>query len=184
MAGTAGRGGAPTPREDTRETRWRGGAVVTGVLLGIGIAGFIDESIFHQLLQWHNFYWATDARGRILSDGLFHISSTLMLLWGAWRLWCDRVSWTSRHSRAIVGGILLGAGGFNAYDGIVQHVILHLHLVNEHVCPTPMDPNNSILSCRADIPFEVGWIGVGVVVLVAGIVLARQALAQGVSSAR
>jgi uncharacterized membrane protein len=184
MALTAGRDSAMTPDEGTRETRRLGAAIVTGVLVGVGIAGFIDESIFHQLLQWHNFYWATDERGRILSDGLFHIGSTLVLLWGAWRLWRDRASGTPLHARAIVGGILLGAGGFNAYDGIVQHVILHLHLVNEHVCASPMDPHNSILSCRADIPFEVVWIGVGVLVLVTGIVLARQSLTQGRSGVR
>jgi len=51
----------------------------TGILLGIGIAGFVDEALFHQLLQWHTFYWATDQHGRILSDGLFHIASTLAL---------------------------------------------------------------------------------------------------------
>ena len=33
-----------------------GSPVFTGILLGIGIAGFIDESVFHQLLQWHTFY--------------------------------------------------------------------------------------------------------------------------------
>ncbi len=165
--------GADIPQAGPRLGR----AIFTGVLLGIGIAGFIDESIFHQLLQWHNFYWATDARGRILSDGLFHIGSTLVLLWGVWRLWRDRARWTPSHTRAILGGILAGAGGFNTYDGVVQHVILHLHLVNEHVCAVPMDPNNSILSCRADIPFEVVWIVVGAAVLVAGIVVARQALA-------
>jgi len=51
MALTAGRGGAMTPDEGTRETRRLGAAIVTGFLVGIGIAGFIDESIFHQLLQ-------------------------------------------------------------------------------------------------------------------------------------
>jgi len=60
---------------------------------------------------------------------------------------------------------------------VVQHVILHLHLVNEHVCAVPMDPHNSILSCRADIPFEVVWIVVGAAVLAAGVVVARQARA-------
>jgi len=158
-------------------------AIVTGVLLGIGIAGFIDESLFHQLLQWHNFYWATDARGRILSDGLFHIGSTLVLLWGVWRLWRDRARGTPSHARALLGGILAGAGGFNTYDGVVQHVILHLHLVNEHVCTAPMDPTNSILSCRADIPFEVVWIVVGAAVLVVGIVVARQARARRITAA-
>ena len=169
-------GGVPEAAS-TRTRPGVGPAVVTGVLLGIGIAGFIDESVFHQLLQWHNFYWATDQRGRILSDGLFHVGSTLILLWGAWRLWRDRASWTPPHARAIVGGILIGAGGFNTYDGVVQHVILHWHLVNEHVCAAPLDPNNSILSCRADIPYEVGWLAISAAVLVAGIIFTRQALA-------
>jgi uncharacterized membrane protein len=52
----------------------------TDILTGIGIAGFLDETIFHQLLQWHTFYWATNEYGRILSDGLFHLCSTLLLL--------------------------------------------------------------------------------------------------------
>jgi uncharacterized membrane protein len=154
--------------------------IFTGGLLGIGIAGFVDESIFHQLLQWHNFYWATDERGRILSDGLFHVGSTLVLLWGALRLWFDRGSWTQIHSRAILAGILLGAGGFNTYDGVVQHVIFHLHLVNERVCRLPM-ANNSIMSCRADIPYEVVWILIGALVLGAGVALVRRALTTDVA---
>lgn len=170
---THGKGG--TPGKSAR----LGPVLFTGVLLGIGIAGFIDESIFHQLLQWHNFYWATDQRGRILSDGLFHIASTLVLLWGALRLWRDRASWTAAHSRAILAGILSGAGGFNTYDGVVQHVILHFHLVNEHVCKVATDPNNSILTCRDDIPYEVVWILIGAGILGAGVMLARRALRAG-----
>ncbi len=113
---TPGTGRGQVRRVDSKRVDRRlGPAIVTGVLLGIGIAGFVDESIFHQLLQWHNFYWATDQSGRIVSDGLFHVGSTLILLWGAWRLWRDRASWTPRHTRAIQGGILLGAGGFNTY---------------------------------------------------------------------
>ncbi len=33
-----------------RTARW------IGVTIGIGIMGAVDEIIFHQLLQWHNFY--------------------------------------------------------------------------------------------------------------------------------
>jgi len=157
-----------------------GPTIGTGVLLGIGIAGFIDESVFHQLLQWHTFYWATDQGGRILSDGLFHVASTLILLWGTLRVWRDRASAAPLRSRTLLGGILIGAGGFNTYDGVVQHVILHLHLVNERLCPVPLDPNNSILSCRADIPYEVAWIAVGGAILLAGTLVARQALSHHV----
>ncbi|HMA91015.1 MAG TPA: DUF2243 domain-containing protein, partial [Burkholderiales bacterium] len=99
-----------------------------------GIAGFLDETIFHQLLQWHAFYWATDERGRILSDGLFHLFSTLLLLLGLFYVWRGRARWIATSGSIMIAGILMGAGGFNFYDGIIQHAILHLHLVNEHVC--------------------------------------------------
>ena len=147
-----------------------GSPVFTGILLGIGIAGFIDESVFHQLLQWHTFYWATDQHGRMLSDGLFHVLSTLVLLWGTLRLWFG----TAQRGGALLGGILMGAGGFNSYDGIVQHVILHLHLVNERVCPTPESGGNTVLTCRADIPYEVIWIIVGLLVFFTGLLLWRR----------
>ncbi len=148
-------------------------AVVTGLLLGVGIAGFVDETVFHQLLQWHNLYWATDQHGRILSDGIFHTVSTLLLLAGTLRLWLNRAAASRRGT--VIGAILIGLGGFNAYDGVVQHVMLHLHLVNEHVCAVPQSPDNSILNCRADIPYEVAWIGVALLILLAGLVLSRRA---------
>src|SRR5437763_15570099 len=91
-------------------------AFVTGIVLGIGIAGFVDETLLHQLLQWHTFYWYTDQHGRILSDGLFHAFSTLLLLWGALRLWRGRDTWIAPYRYAIVAAILIGAGGFNLYD--------------------------------------------------------------------
>jgi uncharacterized membrane protein len=144
--------------------------LVTGILLGIGIIGFLDEAIFHQILQWHTFYWDTDQHGRILSDGLFHVFSTLMLIAGTLRLWFG----TLPNGRVLLAGILIGAGGFNAYDGIVQHAFLHLHLVNEHVCPMPQR-GNSLATCHADIPFEIVWIGVGLLILVSGVVLWRRA---------
>ncbi|MGZ8935582.1 MAG: DUF2243 domain-containing protein, partial [Methylobacter sp.] len=31
----------------------KGKTTVTGVLLGIGMGGFIDGIILHQILQWH-----------------------------------------------------------------------------------------------------------------------------------
>ncbi len=172
----AGRHNAPTTGA-TRDDGPAGPLLRTGLLLGIGIAGFVDEAIFHQLLQWHPFYWATDQHGRILSDGFFHSASTLALLWGAFRLWRGDATWRPPRRRVILAGLLCGAGGFNAYDGLVQHVILHLHLVNEHVCPTLNNGANSILTCRADIPYEVVWLAVALTALGAGIALWRRARA-------
>ncbi len=148
----------------------RGSPLFTGILIGIGIVGFLDEAIFHQLLQWHNFYWNTDQHGRILSDGLFHVLSTLLLIWGTLRLWFGTIPTPG----LFLAGILIGAGGFNAYDGIVQHLLLHLHLVNEKVCPTPERGTNSILTCRADVPYEIAWIAIGTLVLIVGLYLWRR----------
>jgi uncharacterized membrane protein len=140
---------------------------LTGVLLGIGIIGFLDEAIFHQLLQWHAFYWATDEHGRILSDGLFHVVSTGLLLWGGFRLWQTPRSLMRSSPGALVAAILIGGGAFNAYDGIVQHVLLHWHLVDEYVCASPQ-VDNSVTSCPNDIPLEIIWIAVGTGLVVIG----------------
>src|SRR5437763_2251892 len=120
-------------------------AFVTGILLGVGIMAFLDETLLHQLLQWHTFYWNTDQHGRILSDGIFHAFSTLVLLWGTFRLWRGRATWATSSRFALIAAILIGAGGFNLYDGIVQHAILHLHLVNELVCSLPASRNDTVL---------------------------------------
>jgi uncharacterized membrane protein len=167
---------APVPGGAVAAPRGRlGPSLITGLLLGIGIAGFIDEALFHQLLQWHNFYWNTSPHGRIVSDGLFHIGSTLVLLWGTLRLWQHRADHGATRSRAVLAGILLGAGGFNAYDGIVQHMILHFHLVNERVCPSPMNGTNSIATCPGDIPYEIVWIAVAAAIAGAGLTVWRRA---------
>ena len=161
--------------QDAQPRSTPGSALLTGILLGVGIAGFLDEAIFHQLLQWHNLYWHTDQRGRVLSDGLFHVFSTTILIVGAFRLWRDHASWALPHRRAILAGILLGAGGFNLYDGIVQHALFHLHLVNEHVCPT-LNRDNSLSTCARDIPYEIVWDAVALAVVGAGLIVRRGAL--------
>ncbi|MEO6888603.1 MAG: DUF2243 domain-containing protein [Ktedonobacteraceae bacterium] len=147
----------------------------TGVLIGIGTIGFLDETIFHQLLQWHAFYWATDEHGRILSDGLFHLFSTLLLLWGLFRVWRGHTRWIAASGAIMVAGMLLGAGGFNFYDGIIQHAIFHFHLVNEHVCNVAITHgDNSLANCPQDIPYEIVWDSIGLILLVAGFFFWRQ----------
>lgn len=166
------KGESQEPQMSRKQAR---SVLFTGVLIGIGIAGFLDETIFHQLLQWHAFYWATDERGRILSDGLFHLFSTLLLLLGLFYVWRGRARWIATSGSIMIAGILMGAGGFNFYDGIIQHAILHLHLVNEHVCNLSITHgNNTLANCPQDIPYEVGWDIVGFIVLAIGFLLWRE----------
>ena len=44
----------------------------SGVLAGIGLIAFVDETVFHQLLHWHHFYDKSTLEVGLVSDGLFH----------------------------------------------------------------------------------------------------------------
>jgi len=145
----------------------RRSVLLTGIILGIGIIGFIDEAVLHQILQWHTFYWATSEYGRILSDGFFHIFSTLVLLWGAFRLWQASKAWTPGSGQELSAAILIGGGGFNTFDGVVDHLVLHVHLVNERVCAL-VDANNTVGTCPQDIPYEIVFTAIGLGLLIGG----------------
>src|ERR687886_155368 len=103
----------------------------------------------------------------------FHLLTLALLVWSALRLWQTPAEHLEGQRRALLGAVLMGAGGFNLYDGLVQHVLLHLHLVNEFVCPSPQ-ANNSVATCPADTPFEVAWLVVAVALLIAGILWWRR----------
>ena len=46
--------------------------VASGVFLGLGVAAFADETVFHQLPHWHHFYDRSTPATGLVSDGLFH----------------------------------------------------------------------------------------------------------------
>jgi uncharacterized membrane protein len=97
-----------------------------GVLTGMGIAGTLDEVVLHQLLTWHHFYDRSTPTVGLVSDGLFHLLSTAVLVIGVIQL-VERRHTTPDPPRLALAGILLGAGGFNLYDGTIQHKLLGLH---------------------------------------------------------
>jgi uncharacterized membrane protein len=157
---------APSTRETLNRKNIPRSVFWTGFLLGVGIMAFLDETLLHQVLQWHTFYWNTDQHGRILSDGLFHAFSTLLLLWGAVRLWRGQGNWTQPLRSAIVAALLIGAGSFNLYDGLVQHVLLRFHIVNELVCSSPTSQQDALFGiCRADVPYELFFDGIALLLL-------------------
>lgn len=126
-----------------------------GVPIGIGLMGAIDTIVFHQLLQWHNFYIHTTAYWRIFSDGLFHIFTATMLFVGALLLWFQRRRVSPLlTSRPFWAGILLGMGGFQVFDGIVFHKVLQIHPVREGV--------ENIL------PYDIAWIASGLALFAVG----------------
>lgn len=133
----------------------------TGIILGIGLAMTIDEIVFHQILQWHNFYVHTSPFGRIVSDGLLHIVATVCFAVGIVRVWHQRVLPISGNSgQTIFAGVLLGMGGFNFYDGTIQHKLIDLHPIREGVAN--------------QLPYDLAWNGVALLLLLAGWLLWRR----------
>jgi uncharacterized membrane protein len=115
-----------------------GRVVLSGVLLGFGIAGFVDETVFHQLLHWHHFYDKSTPAAGLVSDGLFHafswfatVASLFLLVDARRRGPVPKARWW--------GGVLAGAGAFQLYDGTVQHKLLGLHQIRYGVDLAPYD---------------------------------------------
>ena len=131
----------------------------SGLLIGVGLAGTLDEVLLHQLLHWHHFYdRATPAAG-LVSDGLFHLVSTLLLGVGLYQLWHERVQPYPGWVRRLWAGICSGAGGFNLYDATIQHKLLRLHQVR------PDAPNW--------LPYDLAFGGVAVALLIVGLIMLR-----------
>jgi uncharacterized membrane protein len=140
------------------ETRGQG-LLWPGVLTGIGLAGTLDEVVLHQLLGWHHFYDRSTPTAGLVSDGLFHLFSTTLLVIGVIQL-VERRRTSPDPPRLALAGILLGAGGFNLYDGTIQHKLLALHQVRANA------PNN--------LPYDLAFLAIAAVVFAGGVILLRR----------
>jgi uncharacterized membrane protein len=120
-----------------------------GVLLGIGLGGFLDGILLHQILQWHHMltsegsYPATTVAGletNTLWDGLFHAATWVAVAAGVWILWRRTTSrrW-AMGGRALVGWLLVGWGSFNLVEGIANHHVLGIHHVRTGNAQTAWD---------------------------------------------
>ncbi|WP_375423911.1 DUF2243 domain-containing protein [uncultured Friedmanniella sp.] len=110
----------------------------SGVLVGIGTVAFVDETVFHQLLHWHHFYDRSTPTVGLVSDGIFHAVGWFALVAGLF--WFAALRRTEAlRPRRWVGGLLTGAGGFQLYDGTVQHKLLRLHQIRYDVDLLPYD---------------------------------------------
>jgi uncharacterized membrane protein len=110
----------------------------SGVLTGVGLVAFIDETVFHQLLHWHHFYDGSTLAVGLVSDGLFHAGGFIALVTGLFLL-ADTHRRGGFVPKRWWGAVLLGAGGFQLYDGVVQHKLLGLHQIRYHVLIWPYD---------------------------------------------
>ena len=109
-----------------------------GVLFGVGAAAFVDEAVFHQLLHWHHFYDRSTTDIGLVSDGLLHAFGWFTTVFGL-VLAADAARRNILAKRVAGGGVLLGAGAFQLYDGLVHHKLMRLHQIRYEVEIAPYD---------------------------------------------
>ncbi|HEX8244932.1 MAG TPA: DUF2243 domain-containing protein [Longimicrobium sp.] len=110
-----------------------------GIVIGIGMGGFVDGILLHQILEWHNMgSWVLPPtsmeamRQNMVWDGAFHAGTWVITLAGIYLLLADARRGTPLPSpRAFTGQLLLGWGGFNVVEGIIDHHLLNLHHVRD-----------------------------------------------------
>jgi uncharacterized membrane protein len=136
-------------RAGLKQTMW------SGLLVGVGVVAFIDETVFHQLLHWHHFYDKSTPAVGLVSDGIFHAVGFTAMVVGLFLL-ADVVRRGSFIPKRWWGALLLGAGGFQLYDGIVQHKVLKLHQIRYNVTVWP---------------YDLTWNCIAVIMLAAGVLL-------------
>ncbi len=146
------------------ERKRRNPLIVAGILLGLGLGGFFDGIVFHQILQWHHMLSSVRPANTVsaielnmLWDGLFEASTWLLTVVGLVLLWrAGQRDDVSRSSNTFVGSLLVGAGLFNFVEGIIDHQILGVH----HLKPGPNE-----------LAWDIGFLASGIVLLALGWIL-------------
>jgi len=130
-------------------------------MLGLGLGGFVDGILLHQILQWHHMLSSSrpiatvsDVELNMVWDGLFDAATWLFTVIGIALLWRagarEDVPWSLN---TFLGSLLIGAGLFNFVEGLIDHQILGIH----HVKPGPNE-----------LAWDIGFLASGVILAVAG----------------
>jgi uncharacterized membrane protein len=114
-------------------------ARAAGLLLGLGLGGFVDGIALHQIAQWHNMLSARlpptgmeAMRTNMAADGWFHAGVWGLTLAGVLLLWsAGRAAAPLPPVRYLVGLLFAGWGAFNLVEGVIDHHLLQLHHVRD-----------------------------------------------------
>jgi uncharacterized membrane protein len=144
-----------------------------GILLGLGLGGFVDGIVLHQLLQWHHMISSTERgdvntvsglKANTLADGLFHAGTLVMTAFGMWWLWSNVSRRRISLDRQFLGWLLLGWGIFNVVDEVVFHALFDLHHIREG---------------DNEFAYDMAFSGLGLALVVTGWLLSRSRPQEG-----
>lgn len=115
--------------------------LLPALLMGLGLGGFVDGILFHQVLQWHHLLSAEGCcpantvaglEDNTLADGFFHAATWVAVFAGtiaavrAWQRGDLAPPW-----RTHFGGLMIGWGAFNLVEGLIDHHLLGIHHVRD-----------------------------------------------------
>jgi uncharacterized membrane protein len=111
--------------------------LMAGLLLGLGLGGFFDGILLHQILQWHNMLSSkvppttlVDMKYNMVFDGLFHAATWALTVAGVALLVRAGVAREEFRASAFAGAAFGGWGLFNFVEGLIDHQLLGLHHVH------------------------------------------------------
>ena len=167
------------PRSVTRSVA-KPPSKASGLMLGIGLGGFFDGIVLHQILQWHHMvshvedYPTTTVAGlevNTMADGFFHVATWLFVFAGsiaavaAWRKGRLAPNWSFHF-----GLLLVGWGIFNLVEGVVDHHLLGVHHVRDDL--------------GAPLSWDIAFLIFGAVLVVGGWLLHKRGLRAITTSAQ
>lgn len=129
-------------------------AWIAGLLLGVAVMAAVDEIVFHQILAWHHFYDRSTPAIGLVSDGLLHAGELAIAVAGVFLL-LDARRREGFRGAVVMAGLLVGAGLFQVFDGVVHHKLLRVHQVRYGV---------------ELLPYDIAWVGAGAALLAVGVV--------------
>ncbi|MEX0763094.1 MAG: DUF2243 domain-containing protein [Dehalococcoidia bacterium] len=144
--------------------------VIGVLLLGVGLGGFFDGIVLHQILQWHHMLSEVEPPTslsrmelNVMADGLFHAATYVATVAGVALVWSAArgTRGTTWSWHILAGGLLAGWGLFNLVEGVIDHHILQVH----HVRSGP-----------DELAWDLGFLAWGAVMLVVGGLLMRSGL--------
>ena len=134
------------------------------LLMGLGLGGFVDGILLHQILQWHNMLSSklpptnlVDMKVNMVWDGLFHaVTWTVTVLGVALLFRAGRRADVPWSARVLVGGMAAGWGLFNFVEGLIDHQLIGIH----HVHPG-----------ANQLAWDIAFLASGVILLALGFAL-------------
>jgi uncharacterized membrane protein len=99
-----------------------------GLVLGMGLGGFADGIVLHQILQWHNMLSSVvpptnlvDMKYNMIWDGCFHALTWTACLVGVVMLFhAGRARHTAWSARVLFGSMVAGWGLFDLVEGLID----------------------------------------------------------------